>query len=212
MTLVAGTLPLDAVMRQLAAERPVFHSEHDFQHAFAQVVHHLDRSLELRLEVPQGNREHVDLRCFGPQGRTAIEFKYFTSAWQGVDPTTGEEFRLRAHAAADLARLYFVTDLVRLEMLCQDDPLTDGIAVLLTNHAGLWSEPPSRRRLTNDREFRLHDGRTLRGTLQWAGGSYGSNERTLVGRYVTRWIEYSELEGSNGKFRWLAVKVPPQSG
>lgn len=71
-----------------------FHSEHDFQHAFAQVVHDLDQSLELRLEVPQGDREHLDLRCFGPKGRTAIEFKYFTSPWLGIDPNTGEEFRL----------------------------------------------------------------------------------------------------------------------
>jgi hypothetical protein len=144
----------------------------------------------------------------GAGGRTAVEFKYFTSTWQGVDPNTNEHFRLAEHAAHDLARLYFVTDLVRLDRFCSEDPETDGLAILLTNYAGLWADPSSTQRPTNYQEFRIHERQALTGTLRWAAGKYKANERTLTGTYVTRWTDYSELPGKHGRFRWLAVAVP----
>jgi hypothetical protein len=102
--------------------------ETDFQHSFAWSLHTLDRSLKVRLEVRQGGSEHLDLLCFGDQGRTAIEFKYFTAPWDGTDPTTEEAFVLRGHAATDLARHGFISDIERA-------PLTtvSGIAAGMRN-------------------------------------------------------------------------------
>lgn len=120
-------------------------------------------------------------------------------------------FRLREHAADDLARRNFIFDVARLERLCADDrTLTNGFAIMLTNHQPLWA-PPSRSRLTRDQHFRIHEGRTLTGTLRWGieGSYYAANERNLIGRYTLAWNDYSQLEGANGQFRWLGIEIQP---
>lgn len=135
VTRIAGTVELDAVMDKLRLKRPIFHSEADFQHAFGQVLHELAPALRIRLEVRQENAEHLDLLCFGSRGRTAVEFKYVSASWQGIDATTGESFRLRSHAADDLARRNFVFDVERLERFCRVGG--DGLAIMLTNMPAL---------------------------------------------------------------------------
>ncbi|MFC0506658.1 hypothetical protein [Micromonospora costi] len=211
MTLIAGEAEVAAVMAELVGRRAVFHSEADFQHAFAWTLHSLRPSVQVRLEARQAGGEHVDLLCFGPQGRTAIEFKYFTARWDGTDPATGEQFRLREHAADDLARRNFIFDVARLERLCAADPtLTSGFAIMLTNHQPLWA-PPRHSRLTRDQHFRIHDGRTVTGTLRWGteGSYYADNERTLIGSYRLAWNDYTRLDGANGQLRWLGVQIRP---
>ncbi|MGV9213663.1 hypothetical protein ACTFTM_17555 [Micromonospora sp. RB23] len=206
---IAGSLPLAAVMDALRAERTVFHSEADFQHAFAWAVHCLDNEVQVRLEVRRQERAYLDLLCSGPNGRTAIEFKYFTALWDGVDPRTGEEFRLRHHGAPDLARLGFVADVARLEQFCRPGPTPmNGLAVLLTNDPGMW-RPPAGSRPTRDGEFRLHEGRRLRGRLRWGteGSYFAANQRDLLGDYPLNWRDFARLDGRNGEFRWLAVRV-----
>ncbi|MET7752820.1 hypothetical protein [Micromonospora sp. NPDC005367] len=86
---IAGSVDVDAAMKGLREAQTVFHSEADFQHAYAWAVHRLDGAVQVRLEVRQDAREYLDLLCFGPQGRTAIEFKYFTVRWEGVDLDAG---------------------------------------------------------------------------------------------------------------------------
>lgn len=56
VTLIAGRLPLPDVMEHLATQRPVFHSEADFQFTFAQAVSDLDDTIAIRLEVPRRAR------------------------------------------------------------------------------------------------------------------------------------------------------------
>ncbi|GAB3843208.1 hypothetical protein GCM10029963_17520 [Micromonospora andamanensis] len=206
---IAGAVSLDSVMDELWAKRKVFHSEADFQHAFAWAVHRIDSAVSVRLEVRQEKAEYLDLLCCGPNGRTAIEFKYFTARWVGTDPGTDEEFRLRGHAATDLARRNFVFDIARLERFCRSgDTTTNGLAILLTNDRTLWNAPPPTR-TTRDQEFRVHDGRRLTGTLRWGrdGCHHLPNQRDLTGDYVLRWRDYTDLPGSNGRFRWLGVPV-----
>lgn len=64
VTMVAGTVDLTELMAMLQNERPVFHSEADFQHALAWALHRLDPSVNIRLEVPQDDGERHE-------GRTA---------------------------------------------------------------------------------------------------------------------------------------------
>jgi hypothetical protein len=208
MLLIAGAIGLDAVIEALSAVRPVFHSEADFQHAFGQAVYSLDQAVYVRLEVRRDEigRGYIDMICRGPAGTTAIEFKYFTTAWTGRDPSTGDTFILREHAATDLARRNFVFDIVRLERLCAALPEIDGIALMLSNAHSLW-EPPRTQRATNDHQFRIHEGKTLTGTLEWASGAYPKNQRHLTGTYPLRWHAYSQLPGRNGTFRWLAAAI-----
>ncbi|MFJ7158901.1 hypothetical protein ACIQUQ_28710 [Streptomyces sp. NPDC101118] len=207
---VAG-VPLDDVMAVLRRDRPVFHSEADLQHGFARALWKAAPEVHSRLEVPRrrpGRAEYLDLLCLGPAGgQTLIEFTYFTRDWAGTLPgPPAEEYRLRNHGADDLARLRFVEDVVRLEAFC-DRPDRNGLAILVTNAPALWTAPKPRPTPPRDLEFRLHEGRTLTGTLRWAGGAYPANTRRLRGRYTMTWQPYSELPGPGGAFRYLAVPV-----
>ena len=205
MSLIANRLDLTDVMTRLGELRPIFHSEADFQHAFAQVVHNLAPGIQIRLEVRQTGGEHLDLLCFEDGDRTAIEFKYVTAAWEGEDGLTGEVFRLRSHAAMDLARLGFVRDIERLELFSALADRTNGLAVILSNCPSLWSQPKTHLR-TNDQAFRIHEGRTLSGELLWGGG-YRRNDCRLLGTYELGWTPYRVSEGSR-EFQWLSVEVP----
>ncbi len=169
--------------------------------------------MQIRLEVPfrspaDGTR-YVDLTCRTSGQRALVEFKYVTRAYTWTAPD-GEEFRLKNHAAMDLARLHFVHDVHRLESLIGDDSDTTGIALLLTNADALWGSPG--RRVTRDVAFRLHEGRSpLSGTLTWGpdDNRYPANERVLNGNYPIKWHDYTsaDLSASAGYFRWLAFQV-----
>jgi hypothetical protein len=205
MSLIAKNLELTDVMLRLGEIRPVFHSEADFQHAFAQVVHDMAPLIQIRLEVRQRGGEHLDLLCFEESDRSAIEFKYVTAAWEGGDGLTDEVFRLRSHAAMDLARLGFVRDIRRLELFCAATAQTNGLAVILSNCQSLWSTPKPQP-TTNDQAFRIHEGRTLSGELLWGGG-YRWNDCKLSGTYSLAWLPYRTQNGSHEDFRWLVAEV-----
>lgn len=166
----------------------------------------MDPAIHVRLEARQlDKREYLDLLAIGPRAHTAIEFKYWTRRWSGTVGDLAEKYELRNHSVTDLARRNFVFDIARLERFT-DCAATNGIAVILTNEASLWS-PPRTLRATRDREFRLHEGRTLAGTLQWGEGDYPANSRHLTGEYVLSWADYSNLPGTGGVFRYLVVET-----
>lgn len=162
----------------------------------------------MRLEArqPGPKREYLDLLAYGPQGRTAIEFKYFTRHWSDTTGEPGELYDLKAHAATDLARRNFIFDIARLERF-GTTPNQNGLAIMLTNDTSLWSEPSWRQAPTRDAEFRIHEGRTLTGTLLWGGGDYADNTRHLAGRYECRWTPYSKLAGPTGTFQYLLIET-----
>lgn len=204
--LIAGTLDLVDVMATLAARRPVFHSEADFQFAFVQAIAAADPGIEVRLEVRQAadRAEYVDLACWTTQQRTLIEFKYATAGWTGTDPS-GEQFHVKHHAAYDLARRYFIHDIHRLERFTADQPGSNGIAIMLTNEPALWTPPSGRP--TRDSNFRIHQDRTLTGHLVWGNGDAPRYDQHLTGTYTAQWHDYSHLDGPKGHFRWLAIPV-----
>lgn len=146
-----------------------------------------------------------------PLGPTAVEFKYFKARWTGTTGPLKEEYALTSHAATDLGRLGFVSDIARLERF-GDRPDQNGLALLITNEGSLWTPPPSQAmRKPRDHNFRIHDGRTLAGELLWAQGDYKPNARTLQGTYPLNWQPYSKQEGLRGEFQYLAVFIEPGS-
>ncbi|MCZ4120793.1 hypothetical protein [Streptomyces sp. H39-S7] len=208
-------MPLQDVMARLRLEWPVFHSEADLQHSFARALWELAPSIRSRLEVRQHQAttapaEYLDLMCIGPSTRTAIEFKYRTAERIGTAGHVPEQYALKAHSAADLARLGFVSDIARLERF-SNRPDQNGLALLVTNEAGLWTPPKQGRKSTRDQDFRIHEGRTLTGNLLWGGGDYEPNTRTLRGRYRLNWQPYSRQDGLRGEFQYLAVFTDPQA-
>lgn len=211
--LIAGEVSLPEVMARLQHDRPVFHSERDLQHSFARVLWELAPKIQSRLEVRQNapdaaGAEYLDLLCIGPAARTAIEFKYFTTQWTGTAGHPPEEYALKSHAATDLARLGFVSDIARLERF-GNRPDQNGLALLITNEAALWL-PPRSSKPTRDSDFRIHQDRTLTGQLLWADGGYKRNARNLSGSYTLNWQPYSLQDGPGGEFRYLAVLTDPQ--
>ena len=197
-----GALTLEQVhevMSELSRRRPVFHSEADFQHAFAQLLAKMHPNLAVRLEIPYrsigstepDSRTVVDLYCHDLKrgAATTIEFKYKTHRWTGT--IEGEDVRLLYQSAADVGRREFVKDIARLERWSDAEGGT-AFAIFLTNEEGYWSAPTGQR-TTNDAAFRIHEGAELAGELLWANNVHSRNNRTLRGSFPMRWVDYSDL-------------------
>lgn len=203
-------LDIHRVMAGLAEERPIFHSEADFQFALAQQIATMNRDCEIRLEKPfrrDDKTRYLDIWL--PVSRTAMELKYCTRNLS-VE-RDGEAYALKNQAAHDLRRYDFIADIVRIESLvsqgCASAP---GYAIFLTNDHLYWQPGRSG---TIDAAFRLHEGRVLGGALTWAkqassATTKGRDEPFELRRsYELRWKPYSPLENEHGEFRYLAVKV-----
>jgi len=203
---------LQDIMCRLSSVRPLFHSEADFQHAFAWEVHGRYPNAQIRLEREALRGLYLDISVTVDHATTAIELKY---AKQKLSlPLRGEEYALRTHGAQDVRRYDVLKDLVRIERLVSEGVASVGYIILLTNDASYWQPRPNPIRTTADAAFRLHQGRTLGGTMEW-GSTTGpgtnrdrENPLTLVGEYVTDWIDYSCVAPPPaGIFRYLALEV-----
>jgi hypothetical protein len=201
-------LDIHAILGGLAHERNVFHSEADFQHAFAWRIHRDLPDAKIRLEVPmelalpaEHERVHIDVLV---DGIWAIELKYKT---RQSEYAVGEEgFVLRGHGAQDFGRYDFVKDIQRVEAVVLEGPCTGGYAIMLTNDDQYWKRSD---RCTMDAAFRIADGQTIGGTLRWADPSRPwlkgrADDLLLRGRYALSWTGYSELG-----FRYVVIQVRP---
>jgi hypothetical protein len=209
VTALAVGLDLEELLAKLAATRPLFHSEADFQLALAWQAHLLNPVLEVRLEyrpVGLSGREYLDVLLRSPTGASALELKYPTRALTAEE--RGERFELRNQGAQDITRYDVIKDVARVERIVSGGGADDGAAVVLTNDAGYWRESF---RETIDRELRLHEGRLLSGDVGWtphagAGITRGRETRhALSGSYALRWRGFSRV--STHEFRYLAVHV-----
>ncbi len=129
------------LMAHLAQERPIFHSEADFQHAFAWQFHTLFPTASVRLEYPLDapKRIHLDLLLTLPhqQQRFAVELKYKTCYFNTT--YRGEVFALKDHSAQDLGRYGVWKDVSRIEQLVTaNQPDMRGYTVFLTNTDLYW--------------------------------------------------------------------------
>lgn len=183
--LIAGAVDLDEVLVQLAATRPVFHSEADSQLAFAWLVQQYDAKMRVRLETRPAPGVHLDLDFARPDldRATAIELKYLTRLWTGT--VGGERFELKNQGAQDIRAYDIVKDIVRVEKFVASQPGCDGAVITLTNDASYW-KPGAGLKTTNAAAFRLGHGTILSGVRDWGpntgagtrkGGSYPSHSQ-----------------------------------
>ncbi len=210
-------IDIHALMARLAAKRPVFHSEADFQHALAWEIHLLMPECGIRLELPIGCDEtkHVDLWMTDGTRKVVLELKYKKRGCE-FNAEGGECFALKNDGAQDLGRYDFLKDVNRLEQIVKADPdsATVGFSVLLTNDWLYWNDP--KKTHTIDADFRLHEGRLVNGQLAWhskAGqGTTKGREDAIVlyGTYIVEWRGYpNALPEKYGEFRYLVFKVEP---
>ncbi|MFB0557301.1 MAG: hypothetical protein ACETVW_05545 [Dehalococcoidia bacterium] len=207
-----------AVTRTLSQHRPVFHSEADFQHAFAWQLHMDYPHLKIRLEYPfyreDDTTDHIDIVAFDDNETIAFELKYKTALF--FMPSREDVFYLKGHSAQDLGRYDFLKDIHRLEKFVTEYKNSSGYAILLTNDGAYWN-PSSKAKSVCD-QFRLTDQRLITGELSWSetagkGTIKGREARIkLKGSYTCIWRDYSEFEKSefikgSGKFRCLVIKI-----
>jgi hypothetical protein len=202
---------IEQIMKNLAIKRPIFHSEADFQHAFAWEIHSMYLKSKIRLEYPhttENNRIYLDLLVKDEPTYYAIELKYIKKSLNVI--IDDEKYQLTSNDALDLARYDYVKDISRLEQVAHHFDNTVGIAIMLTNEPALWK--PSIRDDVNDIQFRIHERRDLQGRLDWGpktghGTKKGRETIELHGEYSLSWKDYSNVETKNGEFRYLLVNV-----
>lgn len=204
-------LDLQTFLAELAEQRPLFHSEADFQHAFAWQLHQKFPSAWIRLEYPfQVDKwMYIDIWSKLNDEHMAIELKYKTAKLDMYYQT--ESYHLKNQGAQDTGRYDFLKDVQRLEQIIQRSPNTIGYAILLTNDVGYWNQG---RANTVDSEFRLHESREISGSLRWdarasSGTTLGrTSQLDFRKRYLMNWHAYSSpLSERNGVFRYVALQI-----
>jgi hypothetical protein len=201
---------LGHAMTSLAERRPVFHSEADFQHAFAWELQRRHALARIRLETRPRPGVRLDVLAVVGGRRIAFELKYLLrNLTTTID---GELFALPNQSAQDVRRYDFIKDVARLEVLRREDYADIGFSIALTNDPAYWQG--GNREGVVDAAFRLGEGRTLSGALAWAAHTGAGTMRgretpiDLVGDYELVWRDYRTLEGErNGRFRYLVVVV-----
>ena len=210
-------MDINDVINDLSKERPIFHSEKDFQFALSWKIREMYEGLKIRLERPvyinSNKKIHLDIFIIDNKSLILIELKYkkheINIEWDG------EEFHLSEDKAKPPSRYDFASDIIRLEK-CKENFKTEyknilGYALFLTNESTYWKQPKKKDAV--DREFRIHEGMLLRGKLSWGINTRGAMKNreeplNLENSYAIHWKDYSNFEDKkNGQFRYTMVKV-----
>jgi hypothetical protein len=206
------------VLKKLAVQRPVFHSEADFQHALGWNIHERYPDAKVRLEYRPGklkDKAYIDIWVEIHRAVFAIELKYKTC---GLQVTFGDElFNLLGQSAQDQARYDFCRDIHRIEMLAGAYAGLTGFALFLTNDKGYWRA--SARDANVDSAFRVHENSKLSGRLDWASHASDGTKSgrasaiCLIGEYLLNWVTYSKCgDGRNSEFRMTLVNTRASLG
>lgn len=207
------TMSLKATMQSLSADRPIFHSKCDFQHALAWTLHERVPDANIRLEKPHeidGRRRYIDLVVEQDGITCFMELKYKTTQTSLADK--GETYSLKQQGAIDQGSYDILKDVQRIEAIVGECNGRFGFSVTLSNDSRYWR--PRRRMGAIDIAFQLVDGRMMTGELAWAPhAGRGSIEKrevpvTLRNRYEIRWDRYSSLPASS-EFRYLIFAIFP---
>lgn len=204
-------LQIDILLKLLAEERPVFHSEADFQHSLAWKIHQQYEDAYIRLEMPvsvASRPMHFDIVLRFGDEEIAIELKYKTR--KILANCSGEEFNLRDHSATDTGGYDFLKDIWRIEQFVKEASGRSGFVILLTNEGHYWRGVKKADGSAID--FSLKHGRVIHGRLSWSEKTASFTQRgrgsfSLHNKYELSWKDFSKLDGPGGEFRYLLLAV-----
>jgi len=201
-----------AIIESLRAKRTVFHSEADFQFAFAWEIqtHYLDAAVRLEYPPPDDPTKYIDIIVRLGNDVYPIELKYKTKLFSTV--LNGEPYFLKDHGAQDVGKYDFVKDICRVESFRKHIVgYRAGYAIWLTNDPYYWNAPKSN--TAGYAAFSVHGGAVKEGTMAWGAsmnaGSIKTREKPLAlsGSYRIDWCDYSRLETKNGLFKYSVISV-----
>ena len=193
-------IDFNKILGELSKERPLFYNERDFQFSLAWKIKSFYPDLDIRLEkainVDENSSEYLDIIVLD-KGKESIgiELKYITSLL--VAQHDEEMFYLKTHSANDTRCYDSLKDIQRLEKFIEDGSISRGYALWLTNAEGLWKGGMNG---SNYDEFRIYDGRTVSGNMNWKPGTGDWTKKTrkdpitLSGKYTIKWVNYSDVK------------------
>lgn len=206
-----GLVDIPELLRCMAKQRPLFHSEADMQHELAWRIRDSHENLNVRLEYPF---ERLSNKATPPRGSSnkavdiwlqdrsskremALELKYPTAFLSCK--VYGEKFELKDQRAQDTRRYDVLKDVMRMEEFLdsEESRFTRSAAVLLlTNDSTYWKKRQQKGQ--NDAAFELHKDRCIpKDPLEWRLGTREGTKGKkridpieLRGAYTMKWEEY----------------------
>lgn len=118
---------IDSILKVLSDERPIFHSELDFQIELAREIGKAPnfQGYKIRLERPvpiienspkEGGRQYPDILVFKEKEKLHLfELKYKKQLTKTTNLKDNEKFNLKEDSSQDEGRYDFINDIVRLE-------------------------------------------------------------------------------------------------
>lgn len=204
-------LDIPNLLTDLAARRPVFHSEADLQHELAWHLREAYPELQVRLEYPlkRPSNAAIDILIRNGGEEMALELKYLCQRVEHM--VDGEHFALKPQGAQDTRRYDVLKDIMRMEQFLANRSSASAAVLVLSNDPSYWKGRKSTG--ASDAAFELREGRTVMGILDWADRAGPGTKRgreaaiTLKGGYAMNWRDYSRIDGRFGEFRFLYVPV-----
>lgn len=123
------------IMEKLAARRPIFHSEADFQFELAWEIKLAIPNAKIRMEVPfyeipPDKNMHIDIMVIINEKKIGIELKYKKKA--SILNHEGEKFSLKSTKQTN-SRKSFRRDADRLSKLYEKNEIQEWYTILLHN-------------------------------------------------------------------------------
>jgi len=198
-------------IENLKKERLLFHSEADFQFAFAWELQKYYPDAKIRLEYCPADINssiHIDILVIWENLWYPIELKY--KKYETETLIQGETYKLKNQRAQDLGRYDFLKDIQRLEeLISKDAKFGYGFAILLTNDQNYWREAVNKN--TYDADFRINNGLIKTGQLKWFEARTQNNRQQdilLKGKYPINWLDYSQINNERGGiFKYVIEKI-----
>lgn len=205
-------LDIHLAFEKLREKRPIFHSEADFQFAFAWEIQRLYPLADIRLECPsiEEPNKYIDIIVRHEGLVYPVELKYKTKKLS--ISIRDEMYSLKDHGAQDLGAYDSIKDICRIESFASRlAGFRYGYVIWLTNDPFYWRLPS--RPDVGYAEFSVHNGAKKRGLMRWgnsvSAGTIHKRESDLFlrGEYEIIWEDYSDLVTKNGLFKYAVISV-----
>ena len=206
------SIDFDVLLQELAEQRPIFHSERDFQYEVGWAMRSRGvKNIRMERPVPKIlGKAWARVDIFADD--MAVELKYPKANLKTTHH--GECFSLLGVPYVNRGVYWFWQDVWRIEQLIKHDKIQRGYAILLSNRPEYWDIPRDRERGWL-RDFVLEDGKTFAGILRKRPERGGERadlkdepDIILKNRYSVKWKKWSDIkEKKYGLFCYLLLEV-----